>query len=232
MNAASNPPATTRQPSPISHHGHRRPPLVTGASGGGTSAPGCPGTLVASVLTFILVVVLGGGVGLLVVSLAESSEPATDAGRSGRGDAPVEPAPVALPDSDPEPVPGPRAAPGPQLVEAPEPALDPASEPIDPPAPLLVGAPPTTVDVEGSEAEPDPPPPRPRHQRDVLEGPVPSTRTAVEGRYDEVASAPLWRRVMAVLGIVVITVTTGVVIAAILGAIIAAGAEVLGNTIG
>lgn len=82
-----------------------------------------------------------------------------------------------------------------------------------------------------SEPEPEPPP-RPRRQRETLDGPVPAARTAVEGRYDEVATAPLWRRAMAVVGIVAITVTTGVAIAAILGAIIAAAAEVLGNTIG
>lgn len=163
--------------------------------------------------------VLGGGVGLLVVSLAESSEPATDAGRSGRGDAPVEPSPEALPEPDPEPVPAVQAASEPQVEPEPEPALD--------PAPLLVGAP--TTATAWPEAEHAPPlPPR---RRDV-EGPVPATRTAVEGRYDEVASAPLWRRIVAVIGIVLITVTSGVVIAAVLGAVIAAAAEVLGNTIG
>ena len=165
--------------------------------------------------------VLGGGVGLLVVSLAESSEPATDAGRSGRGDAPVEPPPEALPDPDPEPVPAVQATPEPQLEPESEPALD--------PAPLLVGAAATATDAAWPEAEHAPP--LPRRQRDV-EGPVPATRTAVEGRYDEVASAPLWRRIMAVIGIVLITVTSGVAIAAILGAVIAAAAEVLGNTIG
>jgi hypothetical protein len=173
------------------------------------------------VLTFILVVVLGGGVGLLVVSLAESSEPATDAGRSGRGEAPVEPPPEALLEPDPEPVPAVQVTPEPQLEQEPGPALD--------PAPLLVGAPTTATDAAWPEAEHAPP--LPRRPRDV-EGPIPANRTAVEGRYDEVASAPLWRRVVAVIGIVLITVTAGVAIAAVLGAIIAAAAEVLGNTIG
>lgn len=160
--------------------------------------------------------VLGGGVGLLVVSLAESSEPATDAGRSGRGDEAVDPPP----EPDPEPVPALEVVPEPELVEEPEPV-----------APPLVGAPTTAVvDVASPEVEHDPPLPRVR-QRGV-DGPVPSGRTAVEGRYDEVASAPLWRRIMAVLGILVITVTSGVAIAAILGATIAAAAEVLNNTIG
>lgn len=161
--------------------------------------------------------VLGGGVGLLVVSLAESSEPATDAGRSERGDPPDQPAAAALPEPDPEPVA--------------ESAPTPEPEPIEAPAPLLVGAPPTTADVAWSGPDQEPPP-RPRRQREVVEGPVPAARTAIEGRYDEVALAPLWRRVMAVLGIVAITVTIGVLIAAILGAVIAAAAEVLGNTIG
>ncbi len=57
---------------------------------------------------FILLVVLGGGIGLLAVSLAESPKPATDGGRDQRApDAPTDQEPGDEPgvrEADPEPV--------------------------------------------------------------------------------------------------------------------------------
>ena len=145
-------------------------------------------------LTFILVVVLGGGVALLAISLAESDQPATDPPEPDRGDD-SEPLLASVPETPPDP--------------------EPEDEPEPAPQPELVA-------VSAGPAE------LPRPGRD----PVPAQFTAVEGRYADVAHAPLWRRVLALVGIVLITITFGVGFAAVLGAIIAAVAEVLSNAIG
>ena len=136
--------------------------------------------------------VLGGGVALLAISLAESDQPATDPPEPDRGD-----------DS------GPLLAPVPENPPEPEPEQEPAPQP-------------ELVAVSAGPAE------LPRPGRD----PVPAQFTAVEGRYADVAHAPLWRRVLALVGIVLITITFGVGFAAVLGAIIAAVGEVLSNAIG
>ena len=207
MKAARSAPATITSAVPATHHRHHERSRLSGTSGG-SGVPGGPaGTLDASVLTFILVVVLGGGVALLAISLAESSQPATEPAEPDVGDpveedrgAPVDPPPGAIP----EPVPP---------VEEPVPfAIEPA--PVEP----------TLVDTgEGERYEPV----RRRHR-----GSVPKEHTAVEGRFADVAGAPMWRRVLSLLGIVAITIAFGVASAAVLGALIAAVAQLAGDAIG
>lgn len=167
-----------------------------------------PGTIVCSVLTLILLVVLGGGVGLLAVTLAESPKPATDGGASRR-------APKAGDDHSEEES-GARRAPAPAPVPVPSPAPPPRRESRPEPTPA-----PSPVAV----AEAGPP-------RRSSRGDVPKAFTAVEGRLQDVARAPLWRRLVSLVLIVVIAVGVGAAIAAIAAAIIGAAAEILGNTIG
>ena len=169
---------------------------------------GRAGTLDASVLTFILVVVLGGGVALLAISLAESSQPATETDEPDRGDL-ADPAPRQAPTGSAEPVSAP----------APEPEREPEPEPTVA-APF---APVTSIAERGDAHEPV----RRRHR-----GSVPKQFTALEGRYADVAGAPLWRRLASLVGIVVITVVFGVASAAVLGAIIAAVAQLANDAIG
>jgi hypothetical protein len=174
------------------------------------------------VLTFILVVVLGGGVGLLVVSLAESEKPATDAGPRRRApdpstapehhdsvepDAPVDEAPPPVPEPEPQPDPEPEAELVPEVWVDPAPEREPVFAPWRPAA------------AEG-----------PVRRRSA--GAVPAAFVAVEGSYADVARAPVWRRLFAVIAILAIAVIGGVAVAAILAAVIGAAAEVLGNTIG
>jgi hypothetical protein len=156
------------------------------------------------VLTFVLLVVIGGGVGLLVVSSAESYKPATDGGSGLRA------APSGVEDDDPE---SPDDLDHDGLDE--ESDDGPLVEPVVDPA--LVAA------MAGR-------PPVRRRVRDPRS--VPSAHVAVEGPYQLVARAPIWRRLLSVVGIAVIAVALGVAIAAILGAIVGAAAEILGNTIG
>lgn len=166
-------------------------------------------------LTFILVAVLGGGVALLAISLAESSQPATETDEPDRGD-PADPAPPEAPAGSTEPVPAPE----------PEPEPEPRPDPVQPDPEPAVAAPfaPVTAVAERVEArEPE----RRRHR-----GSVPKQFTALEGRYADVAGAPLWRRILSLVGIVVITVVGGVASAAVLGAIIAAVAQLANDAIG
>lgn len=148
-------------------------------------------------LTLILLVVLGGVVGLLAVSLAESSKPATDEAPSRRADAERDLAPAAS------------AVPVPAVTVAPQPVVAPVVEPRAA-GPILAETLPRKVD----------------------RGSVPKAYTAVEGRYQDLIRPPIWRRMTSLALIVVIVVVVGVSIAGILGAIIGAVAEILGNTIG
>ena len=172
-------------------------------------------------LTFILVVVLGGGVGLVVVSLAESEKPATDAGQNGRAD-------------PPDAGPGPGAEPEPDTVPEPEP--EPEPEPVPDPEPVVASGPPPErrfaplVPPTPGPSGPSGPAAGPERRRSA--GSVPAGFVAVEGTYAEVARVPIWRRLLAVIGILAIAVVGGVVIAAVLAAVVGAAAELLGNTIG
>ena len=175
------------------------------------------GTLEASVLTFILVVVLGGGVGLLVVSLAESEKPATDAGPDRRAPTAPEAGRDLEPEPEPEVEPEPHPAPEPEPDVRDEPAPRPWIAPTPEPEPVFAALQPEVVDG-------------PVRRRSA--GAVPTAFVALEGSYADVAGAPLWRRFFAVITILAIAVLGGVVVAAVLAAVIGAAAEVLGNTIG
>lgn len=161
-------------------------------------------------LTLILLVVLGGGVGLLAVTLAESPKPATDGGRIRRAQKPS--------DAHEEAEPTAEAAPAP----TPTPRSDREPNPKPNPEPNRVPAPAATRVVEADAGPP----------RQASRGDVPKAFTAVEGRLQDVAAAPLWRRLVSLVLIVIIAVGVGVAIAAIAAAIIGAAAEIVGNTIG
>ncbi len=173
-------------------------------------------------LTLILLVVLGGGVGLLAVSLAEKPKPATNDAAGPRAGAPDEPSP-----SDPTPAPEPEPFMPVRTPEPTPPRGQPAIPAVGTPLPLVATGRPAVADR-----------PDPRFERaDALprridRGRVPKAYTAVEGRYQDVIRPPIWRRLVSLGLIAVIVVVVGVSIAAILGAIIGAVAEVLGNTIG
>ena len=173
-------------------------------------------------LAFILLVVLGGGLGLLAVSLAESTNPATAGDEPTRGD--DEPlVPVAAPDdAEPDPDDEPLDAVGPVGGGPPDPE-PPAIEslrPVEVPAPAIVVPPPSPrPSPRRAPARPDP-------------RTVPRAFTAVEGSFAEVARAPIWRRGMSLVGIGVIVVAAGIGIAGLLAAVVGAAAEVLNNTIG
>ena len=84
-----------------------------------------------------------------------------------------------------------------------------------------------TATATAPATAPDPPrrrAPDPKH--------VPRAFTAVEGRYGDVAVAPIWRRLLSLAGILAIAVAVGVGLAALLGAVIGALAEILSNAIG
>lgn len=163
-------------------------------------------------LTFILLVVLGGGAGLWVVSMAEASKPATAGSRPSR--APVREllarftAETKTPEGEPEP----------------EPEHEPVADREPEPAGVEVRAhEPAPLETESRRT-------RRAHAR--AGGRVPKAYTAVEGRFADVARVPLWRRVLSLIGIVVIAGLVGVGIAAVLGAAFAAVAEIFSNTIG
>lgn len=160
-------------------------------------------------LTLILLVVLGGGVGLVAVSLAESSKPATDAGPVGR-----------------EPGSGRDSTEPPEPPESDEPD-EPAAPPPEPPSAPVVRRAEPVAQAPAPVAVLDHGPPRRRSRGDV-----PKAYTAVEGRYRDVARAPLWRRLVSLVLIVAIAALCGVVIAAVLGGAIGAASEIIGNTIG
>lgn len=155
-------------------------------------------------LTLILLVVLGGGVGILAVSMAER-KPATNAPDSRRaraeGDGADDPGeaqrPVAAP---PPPTP-------PTPVETPPARPEPRPEPQ-----------PATRRGTGPE-------------RRLQRGDVPRSQTAVEGELGDLLRPSIPRRVTSLVGVVVIVVGVGVGIAAFLGAIVGGVAELLGNAI-
>ena len=165
--------------------------------------------------------VLGGGVGLLVVTLAESEKPATDAGPDRRAPGASEPDRDLDPDPEPEPHPVPEPEPEVRDEPVPEPAPDPEPDawvaPTPEPEPVFAPLQPHVADG-------------PVRRRSA--GAVPAAFVALEGSYADVAGAPLWRRFLAVITILAIAVIGGVLVAAVLAAVIGAAAEVLGNTIG
>lgn len=156
-------------------------------------------------LTLILLVVLGGGVGLFAVWLIDARGLARLLGRfapgslrpTRRGDttAPAKP--------DPEPAVASSTAGGPVAVETLEP-VDTGYEPL--PSPVAAG--------RGGSAR------------------VPAAYTAVEGTYREVARVPVWRRLVSLVALLVILVVIGASIAALAGAVFAAVAELVDSAVG
>lgn len=126
--------------------------------------------------------------------------------------------------------------------DADEPQITPAGQPHDEPEEDDgvdgVEAVDDEPDDDRSEPEPEPAtrPERREHdeprRRALDPRHVPKAFTAVEGRYADVAVAPVWRRLLSLTGILLIAVTIGVGVAALLGAVIGAASEILGNTIG
>lgn len=153
-------------------------------------------------LAFILLVVLGGGLGLLAVSLAESPKPATDRGNERRAPDPASDEPVdELVDE--------------ALVE-PEPSFE--AE--------LVEA------YAGPKVEPGPPlaATATRRRPDLRD--VPPAYTAVEGQFDAVAVPPIWRRLLSICALVAIAVVLGVGVAAAAAAVMGTLAELLNAAVG
>lgn len=144
-------------------------------------------------LTLILLAVLGGGVGLLAVWLAEDkparSRPGSRRGREA-GDA-------AVTSTVTEVAPVPERSPTPVV----EPELAPVHVPSGPPR------------VESTKG-------------------VPKGLTAVEGPYAVVARASAPRRLGSLAGLGVVLVLVAVLIAVVLGAVVAGGSELIGNAIG
>jgi len=169
-------------------------------------------TIVVSVLTFILLVVLGGGLGLLAVSLAESPKPATD-----RGD-------------------GTRA---PDVETELDPPLDEAVDDVRE-DPMTAGLEPDPVEPEASlddelaavlaTAAPDPPARTAQRAPDPRR--VPLAYTAIEGRYDVVAVSPLWRRLLSLVALTAIALAIGAALAAVAAAVFGALAELLNSAVG
>ncbi len=60
---------------------------------------------------------------------------------------------------------------------------------------------------------------------------MPASQTAVEGRLADLVRPSIARRVLSLVGLVVIVVVIGVGIAALLGAIVGGAAELIGNAI-
>ena len=159
-------------------------------------------------LTLILLVVLGGGVGILAVSMAER-KPATNAPDSRRARDRSEGAPTAT--ATPPPVEQQPDRPQPQ----PEPQPAPQPQPVPQPAP----SPP----ARGRSAGPE---------RRLHRGDVPRSQTAVEGELGDLLRPSLPRRLTSLVGVVLLVVGVGVGIAAFLGAIVGGVAELFGNAIG
>lgn len=63
-------------------------------------------------------------------------------------------------------------------------------------------------------------------------GDVPAAFTAIEGNYRDVAVAPLWRKGLSLALLLVVLAGTGVALAAVTGAAIAVGAELVDGAIG
>lgn len=177
-------------------------------------------------LTLILLVILGGGVGILAVSMAEAKPAMRDDGQR-RARTPATPTPesadepVIGPDTDPvdEPVTPPVTPPATQTRQTPVPATTPAPRPAPTRAPVL--STPRTVRRT-----------TPGLPRQVERGSIPAAQTAVEGPLHDLVRPSIPRRVFSLVGIVVIAVVIGVGIAALLGAVVGGAAEIVGNTIG
>ncbi len=186
-------------------------------------------------LTLILLVVLGGGVGILAVSMAEA-KPATNAPDSRR--ARVEGDGSGDPDEDPGD--GPDGTDDEHDVpDEPEEVATPATVPVPAaPAHAQVAAPTPPAPIDPPPTRPEPrrePRPAARRgsgpERRLQRGDVPRSQTAIEGELGDLLRPSIPRRVTSLVGVVVIVVGVGVGIAAFLGAIVGGIAELFGNAI-
>jgi len=155
------------------------------------------------VLTLILLVVLGGGVGILAVSMAER-KPATNAPDSRRA-RPAEDAAAIT--ADPVEARDEPATAAPEPVPEPEPQPEPRHDPR-----------PNRRRTAGPE-------------RRLHRGDVPRSQTAVEGELGDLLRPSFLRRITSFVGVVLIVVGVGVGIAAFLGAIVGGVAELFDNAI-
>lgn len=104
-----------------------------------------------------------------------------------------------------------------------------ALEPADPgPVPAPDPAPPTAAEPALVPLTAIPSGPARRRRR----GDVPAAFTAIEGSYSEVAVAPLWRKGLSLALLLALLAGTGVALAAVTGAAIAVGAELVDGAIG
>ncbi|MDE0804063.1 MAG: hypothetical protein OSA99_12145 [Acidimicrobiales bacterium] len=157
-------------------------------------------------LTLILLVILGGGVGILAVSMAEG-KPAM------RGDGSRRAHTAETSESEPTTQQVAASMPTPASTPAPAPTPTPGRDPRTPVARTIRR---TTDGLP----------------RQVARGAVPSAQTAVEGAFHDLVRPSIPRRVLSLVGIVVIAVVIGVGIAALFGAVVGGAAEIVGNTIG
>ncbi|HEU5084309.1 MAG TPA: hypothetical protein VFU14_13280 [Acidimicrobiales bacterium] len=193
-------------------------------------------------LTLFLLVVLGGGAGLLAVSLVDSrglsrlvgrfERPSLRASRAGHttpapgsaaphevGGTPLGAATTAQAASvelDDQPV----------IVEAEIIETDSVGE-------VVAVAAPTAPPANGTAGQPTAllPAGPPRARRADARS-VPAAYTAIEGSYREVARPTLARRLASLVSLVVVVVLLGLALAAVAGAAIGAAAEVLDRAIG
>lgn len=121
------------------------------------------------------------------------------------------------------------------VTHGPEPALDHDPEPDPEPEPVPADPPTTPTPVvppnqpTGTMSGPmSGPPPTARGRR----GRVGRSQTAIEGRFADVARPSALRRILSFVGLVVVVLVVAVAIAALLGGIVGAAAEILGNAIG
>lgn len=186
-------------------------------------------------LTLILLVVLGGGVGILAVSMAER-KPATNALDSRRARSADDGAPVAVDtgentgdDTDDDTGDTAEAAPVPQPAQPVVPTPAPAPAPVTAPLPSVTAEP-----EPQSEPRPHRPAdrrPGPGPERRLRRGDVPRSQTAVEGELGDLLRPSITRRFTSLVGVVLIVIGVGVGIAAFLGAIVGGLAELFGNAI-
>lgn len=173
-------------------------------------------------LAFILLVVLGGGIGLLAVSLAQASKPATDGGPNHRapdhddepGTDAAEPDPEAATEPDPEAGPETRPDAGPDGARSVE-----ATDVLVPVGSATVSTNPVSGAGPVRRRRPDP-------------RTVPRHHIAIEGRFDEVARPPWWRRLLSLVALVVIAVLVGTGLAAMAAGVIGAIAELVDAAVG
>lgn len=171
--------------------------------------------------------VLGGGAGLLAVSLIDSRGLSRLVGRFERPSLRVGRAGHTTPGAGPTL----RAAPGelddqPVVVEAEIIETDPAGEVVAVAAPASAGSNGTAGQRSGLL------PAGPRRARRSDARSVPAAYTAIEGTYREVARPTLGRRLASLVSLVVLVALLGVGLAALAGAAIGAGAELLDRAIG